>query len=86
MAPDGTTAVNGRPRRIVARIRERHQAVHELLARACPLRGISRDLQLDSYTVRRHARTSDVNDLLVKVTSRRTLLDRAVTAPASQIV
>ncbi|MCX4790355.1 MULTISPECIES: hypothetical protein [unclassified Streptomyces] len=57
MAPDGTKDVNGRPRRIVAGIRERHQAVHELLSHGCPSRGIS------------------VDDLLVKVTSRRTLLD-----------
>ncbi|MFE2094109.1 hypothetical protein [Streptomyces sp. NPDC059460] len=75
LAPDGTKDVNGCPRRIVAGIRERRQAVNELLSYGCPLRGISRDLQLDYHTVRRHARTPDVDDLLVKVTSRRTLLD-----------
>ncbi|MFD4861974.1 hypothetical protein [Streptomyces atratus] len=75
MAPDGTKDVNGRPRRIVAGIRERRQVVHELLSHGCPLRGIGRDLQLDYYTVRRHGRTPDVDDLLVKITSRRTLLD-----------
>ncbi|MFE7045911.1 hypothetical protein ACFU9X_42900 [Streptomyces atratus] len=75
MAPDGTKDVNGRPRRIVAGIRERGQAVHELLSHGGPLGGISRDLQLDYYTVRRQARTPVVDDLLVQVTYRRTLLD-----------
>lgn len=75
LAPDGTTDVNGRPRRIVAGIRERHRAVHELLSRESPLHGISRYLQLAYYAVRRHARIPDVDDLLVKVTSRRTLLN-----------
>ncbi|MGW1657868.1 hypothetical protein [Streptomyces atratus] len=32
-------------------------------------------MQLDHYTVRRQARTPDVDDLLVQVTYRRTLLD-----------
>ncbi|MET9657088.1 hypothetical protein [Streptomyces sp. NPDC006510] len=75
MAPDGTTDVNGHPRRIVAGIRERHQTVHELLSQGSPLHGISRGLQLAYYAVRRHARIPDVDDLLVKVTSRRALLD-----------
>ncbi|MFE4337000.1 hypothetical protein ACFRQM_49115 [Streptomyces sp. NPDC056831] len=75
MAPDGANDVNGRPRRIIAGIPERRPAVHELLSHGSPLHGISRNSQLDYYTVRRHARTPDVDDLLVKVTSRRTLLD-----------
>ncbi|MGW7201728.1 hypothetical protein [Streptomyces chryseus] len=45
------------------------------LAQGRSLRGISRDLDLDYYAVRRYARTSDVDTLLVKVTQRRTLLD-----------
>lgn len=69
--PDGTLDVRGRPRRI----RERHRRVHELLAQCRSLRGISRDLDLDYYAVRRNAQTSDVDELLVKVTHRRTLLD-----------
>ncbi|MGW7310807.1 transposase [Streptomyces sp. NPDC054835] len=73
--PDEMLDVRGRPRRIVATIRERHQAVHELLAQGRSLRGISRDLHLDYYSVRRYARTANVNELLVKVTQRRTLLD-----------
>ncbi|AJF70319.1 hypothetical protein SVTN_39525 (plasmid) [Streptomyces vietnamensis] len=73
--PDGTFDVNGRPRRIVGRIRERHRRVQELLAQGRSLRGISRDLDLDYYAVRRYARTTNVDELLVKVTQRRTLLD-----------
>ncbi|MEV5282962.1 ISL3 family transposase [Streptomyces sp. NPDC052811] len=73
--PDGMLDVRGRPRRIVATIRERHRAVQELLAQGRSLRGISRDLDLDYYSVRRYARTADVGELLVKVTQRRTLLD-----------
>ncbi|MFD9595538.1 ISL3 family transposase [Kitasatospora sp. NPDC059973] len=73
--PDGMLDVRGRPRRIVATIRERHRAVQELLAQGRSLRGISRDLDLDYYAVRRYARTADVDELLVKVTQRRTLLD-----------
>jgi transposase len=73
--PDGMLDVRGRPRRIVATIRERHRAVQELLAQGRSLRGISRDLDLDYYSVRRYARTADVDELLVKVTQRRTLLD-----------
>ncbi|MFB7225345.1 hypothetical protein [Streptomyces sp. NPDC056227] len=86
LAPDGTKDVNGCPRRIVAGIRERRQAANELLSHGCPLRGISRDLQLDYHTVRRHARTPDVDDLLVKVTSRRTLLDDLLQAVHLQAV
>ncbi|MGT2527259.1 ISL3 family transposase [Streptomyces nojiriensis] len=73
--PDGTLDVNGRPRRIVGRIRERHRRVHELLAQGRSLRGISRDLDLYYYTVRRYAQTPDLDQPLVKVTQRRTLLD-----------
>ncbi|WP_268240629.1 transposase [Streptomyces camponoticapitis] len=65
--------VRGRPRRIVATIRERHRAVQELHAQGRSLRRISRDLNLDYYAVRRYARTADVGELLVKVTQRRTL-------------
>ncbi len=73
--PDGMLDVRGRPRRIVVTIRERHRAVHHLLAQGRSLRGISRELDLDYYAVRRYARTANVDELLVKVTQRRTLLD-----------
>ncbi|MFD0297655.1 transposase [Streptomyces sp. NPDC127118] len=52
--PDGFLDVHGRPRRIVATIRERHRAVQELRATGRSLRGISRDLDLDYYSVRRY--------------------------------
>lgn len=67
--PDGTLDVDGRPRRIVGRIRERHRRVHELLAQGRSLRGISRDVDLDYYAVRRYAQTPDVDQRLVKVTN-----------------
>ncbi|MFW6694849.1 transposase [Streptomyces sp. MAR4 CNX-425] len=73
--PDGFLDVRGQPRRIVATIRERHQAVQNLHAEGRSLRGISRDLDLDYYAVRRYARTANVDELLVKVTQRRTRLD-----------
>ncbi|WP_436776482.1 hypothetical protein [Yinghuangia sp. YIM S09857] len=49
-------------------IRDRHQAVCELLAQGRSLRGVSRDLDLDYHAVRRYARTVDVEELPVKVT------------------
>nr|WP_161981763.1 ISL3 family transposase [Streptomyces sp. TM32] len=73
--PDGFLDVHGRTRRIVATIRERHRAVHKLRAAGRSLCGISRDLDLDYYSVRRYARTENVEELLVKVTQRRTKLD-----------
>ncbi|MGW1811533.1 hypothetical protein [Streptomyces sp. NPDC002078] len=73
--PDGFLDVHGRPRSIVATIRERHRAVQELRAAGRSLRGISRDLDLDYYSVRRYARTANVDEMLVKVTQRRTKLD-----------
>ncbi|WP_311774999.1 ISL3 family transposase [Streptomyces nodosus] len=73
--PDGMLDVRGRPRQIVATIRERHRGPQELLTQGRSLRGISRDLDLDYYAVRRYSRTANVDELLVKVTQRRTLLD-----------
>ncbi|MFD7554598.1 transposase [Streptomyces sp. NPDC059835] len=79
--PDGTLDVNGRPRRIVGRICERHRRVHALLAQGRSQRGISRDLDLDCYAVRRYAQTPDVDQLLVKVTQRRTPAGRPQALP-----
>lgn len=73
--PDGTLDSRGRPRRIVATMVKRHAAVQQLRTEGRSLRGISRDLNLDYYAVRRYARTPDVRQLLVKVTQRRTKLD-----------
>jgi transposase len=68
--PDGLRDVCGRERRLVTRTRERHAAVHELLADGKPLSAISRILSLDRKTVQRFAREPDVEKLLVKATSR----------------
>ena len=73
--PDGMRDSRGRPRRIVATMIRRHSAVQQLRSQGRSLHGISRDLNLDYYAVRRYARTPDVQQLLVKVTQRRTKLD-----------
>ena len=65
----------GRERRLVARTRERHAAVHELLAAGSSLGAICRVLYLDRKTVQRFARETDVAKLLVKATSRESRLD-----------
>jgi Homeodomain-like domain len=59
----------------VTRTRERHAAVHELLAAGHSPAAISRALGLDRQTVQRFAREPDVAKLLVKATSRETRLD-----------
>ncbi|KQV11900.1 MULTISPECIES: hypothetical protein [unclassified Kitasatospora] len=73
--PDAERDVRGRERRIVATMRERFAAVHELLAQGRSLKGISRDLRLDYYSVRRYARAGSIDEVLVKVVNRSTLLD-----------
>jgi transposase len=73
--PDGLHDVCGRERRLVTRTRERHAAVHELLAAGHSLSAISRALGLDRQTVQRFARQPDVAKLLVKATSRDSKLD-----------
>jgi transposase len=73
--PDGLRDVCGRERRLVARTRERHAAVHELLEAGRSLGAVSRALGLDRNTVLRFAREPDVAKLLVKATSRESKLD-----------
>jgi len=73
--PDGLRDVCGRERRLVTRTRERHAAVHDLLAAGKSLGVISRILSLDRATVQRFAREPDVAKLLVKATSRESSLD-----------
>lgn len=73
--PDAERDVRGRDRRIVATMRERYAAVHELLAQGRSLKRISRDLRLDYYSVRRYARAGSIDEVLVKVVNRSTLLD-----------
>jgi transposase len=73
--PDGLRDVCGRERRLVARTRERHAAVHELLAVGQSLSAISRALGLARGTVLRFARAATADELLVKATSRENSLD-----------
>ncbi|WP_428833316.1 hypothetical protein, partial [Micromonospora coerulea] len=73
--PDEYCDVRGRPRPLVARTRSRYAAVQELVAAGRSLRGISRDLDLDYYTVRRYARADSLDALLAPAIHRRTLLD-----------
>jgi transposase len=73
--PDGLRDVDGRERRLVPRTRERHAAVHQLLAAGHSLSSASRALGLDRKTVRRFARQPDADTLLVKATSRPSILD-----------
>jgi transposase len=73
--PDGLRDVCGRERVLVARTRERHAAIHELLAAGHCQAAISRRLGLDPRTVHRFAREPDVTKLLVKATSRESRLD-----------
>ena len=73
--PEGTLDVRGRPRRLVVRTAERYQTVGKLVAEGCSLHGISRELGLNYYTVRRYARASGLDELLAAATHRRTLLD-----------
>ncbi len=68
--PDGLRDVCGRERRLVTRTRERHAAVHQMLAAGHSLSSVSRTLSLDRKTVQRSARQPDMDKLLVKATSR----------------
>ncbi|MDY7091171.1 MAG: ISL3 family transposase [Actinomycetota bacterium] len=73
--PDQHCDVRGRPRALVTRTTERYAAVQELVAAGRSLRGISRDLGLDYYTVRRYARAGSLDELIAPAIDRRTLLD-----------
>ena len=65
----------GRERRLVARHRERHAAVQDLLAEGLPVSEISRRLGLDRKTARKFARATSIEELLVKATNRAGILD-----------
>ncbi len=73
--PDGLRDVCGRERRLVARTRERHAAVHDLLAAGQSLGATGRALGLSRNTVLRFARAARADELLVKATSRENGLD-----------
>ncbi|MEU5552125.1 ISL3 family transposase [Micromonospora sp. NPDC047793] len=73
--PDAHLDVRGRPRVMAARTAERYQAVQQLVAAGRSLRGISRDLQLDYYAVRRYARAASLDELVATAIHRRSVLD-----------
>jgi hypothetical protein len=74
--PDGTLDACGRERRLVTRTRERFAAVQEQRAQGLSLGAISRQLDLDHGTVRRFARATTVDELLVKAVNRTSTLDK----------
>ncbi|MBM0239711.1 transposase [Micromonospora sp. ATA32] len=57
------------------RTRQRYAAVQQLLAEGASLSVISRQLDLDRTTVRRFARATSLDELLVKAVNRTSLLD-----------
>ncbi|MFD4133582.1 ISL3 family transposase [Streptomyces goshikiensis] len=65
--------IHGRPRPLVAHTRERHQQIHERIARGDSLRAIARDLQLSRGTVNRFALAEEVDELLVAAVNRPTV-------------
>ena len=73
--PDGLLDACGRERALVARTRERHAAVHELLQAGHSQREAARILGLDPDTISRFARQPDAAPLLVKATSRESKID-----------
>jgi transposase len=74
--PEGLRDVCGRERRLVARTRDRHTAVHGLLAAGHSERAAAQILSLSRGTVHRFAAAASADELLVKATSRQTKLDR----------
>ena len=74
--PEGLRDVCGRDRRLVARTRDRHAAVHGLLAAGHSQRAAAGILGLSRNTVNRFAAAASAGELLVKATSRASRLDR----------
>ena len=73
--PDGFLDVHGQQRRLVARHRERYAAVQDLRAEGCPVREIARRLGLARGTAAKFASAASIDELLVKATSRPSILD-----------
>jgi hypothetical protein len=73
--PEAVRDVCGRERPLVNRTRERYAAVQQLLTEGTSLAAIVRQLDLDRSTVRRFARATSVDELLVKAVNRTSLLD-----------
>jgi hypothetical protein len=71
----GFRDVHGHERRLVARHRERYAAVQALRAEGCSVREIARRLELARGTAARFANAASIDELLVKATSRPTILD-----------
>jgi len=73
--PDGFRDQHGHERRLVARHRERYTAVQALRAQGCTIREIARRLGLARNTVLKFAPAASIDELLVKATSRPSILD-----------
>jgi len=73
--PDGFRDVDGCERRVVARHRERYAAVQALRAEGCSVREIARRLGLARGTAAKFANAAGIDELLVKATSRPSILD-----------
>ena len=74
--PEGLQDVCGRERRLVARTRDRHAAVHGLLAAGHSERAAAQILSLSRGTVHRFAGAASAGELLARATSRESKLDR----------
>jgi len=74
--PEGLHDVCGRERRLVARTRDRHAAVHGLLAAGHSERAAAQILSLSRGTVHRFAGAASAEELLARATSRESKLDR----------
>ncbi|HYA52833.1 MAG TPA: ISL3 family transposase [Streptosporangiaceae bacterium] len=73
--PDGFRDVHGHERRLVARHRDRYAAVQALRAGGCSVREIARRLGLARNTAQKFASAASIDELLVKATSRPSILD-----------
>lgn len=73
--PGGPADRCGTEGRLVTRTRERHAAIHELLAVGESLHAISRSLSLSRPTVRRFARAASADELLDGATGKESKLD-----------
>jgi transposase len=67
--------VHGHERKLVARHRERYAAVQALRAEDCSVREIARRLGLARNTAWKFANAASIDELLVKATSRPSILD-----------
>ena len=73
--PGGFRDVHGHERKLAARHRERHAAVQALRAQGCSVREIARRLGLARNTAAKFANAASIDELLVKATSRPSILD-----------